>query len=94
MDDLCLSRAMELLEYWRREAVAIAKASGAKQQQPEIDVQEWREPSEEEIEMQFEMLPRANAQQIGVDQNISRIPPHLRQMIDWAEEMKAKGKVN
>ncbi len=49
---------------------------------------EWRQPTEAELEMQFNMLPRANAQQVGMEQNISRMPPELREIVNWAEQQK------
>jgi len=87
------------LEYWRREAEAQIKAAkqAGKQTTPverDVDVPEFQPPSEDMMVAQFNSAPRANAQQPGFDQNISRIPQHFRDAINWAEEVKAKRRLN
>ena len=99
IDDQCLYRVIELLEYWRREAQwqeeAITKAQGrAKSREPEIDVPEYRPLTEEETVMQFNRMPRASTIAPGMDQSIERIPPEMRAMIDWAEGVKKDHKIN
>lgn len=98
MDDLSLCRAIELLEYWRREAKAqldAMKQTGRKPSvEEDIEVPEFNQPDEDTLTGQFNAMPRANAMQPGFDQNISRIPQHLRDMIMWAEEVKAKRGLN
>lgn len=96
VDDLCLCRAIELLEYWRREAKwqldAMKKAG--KGETREIEVPEFILLDEDAAMQQFQQLPRANPMQPGMEGNIERIPPELREMIDFAEDFKQKRRLN
>lgn len=102
---MSLCSALDLLEYWRREAEAqlkaMRKAKQAARQDRPIDSDEdfdapseWREPTEQEAEGQMMFLPRGQSVD-GVptfDQNISRMSEDLRDMVRWAEEQKQKMK--
>lgn len=96
VDDLCLCRAIELLEYWRREAKwqldAIKKAGS--EQSKEIDVPGFVPLDEDAAMSQFNQIPRANMMQPGMEQSIERIPKEFRDMIDFAEDFKQKRRLN
>ena len=92
IDDLCLCRAIELLEYWRREikwqSDAMKKASSGKTPS-QIDVPEFVELDENAAMWQFNQIPRANGQQLGMENSIERMPQEFKDMIQFAEDFKS-----
>ncbi len=100
VDKLCLSRALRLLEYWRREAEAQLKAMrqankiGNHTEDNWQERSEWMPPDEALVMAQFNMMPRASAESPGMEAGVSRMPPEMRELIDWAESEKAKRGMN
>jgi len=97
LDGLCLKRGMELLEFFRREAEAQAKANekarGGKGESVQIGTSEpaWQPLDEAAAESQFAMA------QLMVPPSVlgrSTIPEHLRDAIRWAEAEKEKRGLN
>lgn len=96
IDGLCLAKALQLLEYWRREAAAQAKAfqkAREGKQEHEFDTPEFIPMSEEQAAAQMGMLPRSSVDQIGVSQG-SRMNEDQRDMVRWAEEHLKKMSIN
>lgn len=97
---MSLVRALDLLEFWRREAEAQIKAMrNARNGVPEQVAAnlDYRELSEQEAEDQMRFMPMRVGSlpgQEGMDPTISRIPEELRDMIRYAEDFKAKRRVN
>jgi hypothetical protein len=95
VDRLGLDRAMELMEYWRREAVA--RNSSSTNVSSERQVQErssWVPLTEAEAEAQMMMTPRSGENMAGMDPSVTRMPESLREMVRWAEDKKTKHRLN
>ena len=85
-----------MLEYWRRESEAQLKALGASngKRTQYTEQPEFQKPDEATMLAQFQSAPRANPMQVGFSQNIERMSPEHRAMIDWAEGFKKKHGIN
>jgi hypothetical protein len=96
VDDCELCRAVELLEYVNREIEATKKAQDAVKAGREPDWASYAEEAKEKSERHELTKDDAEGQfaalQAMMGQAATRIPEPMREMIRWAEEMKAKRK--
>jgi hypothetical protein len=86
-----LVRALDLLEYWRREHRRQQRRQERAQEKTEEAPRATDVPLTENIaEGQFNALKTLMTGGGGADASVAKIPEHLREAIRWAEAEKEK----